>query len=404
MPVEVVLPRVDMGMESGSIGAWKVADGESVREGQILFEINTDKAVMEVDSPASGHVRIVRPDVGTTIAVGTVVAYVYAEGEVMAAPPAAVAPTATAPTAVVAGPVAVPPVEIASPTAPSDKPRASHRAREAGLDLSAIPGSGPRGRIMRADVEKASRATNAHPVAAPVAGPAPRAGDGRLEPFDNVRRIIARRLSGSMRDAPHFFMNAQLDMTAMNDLRKRISPRIEARVGVRLSLTMLLLRVVAPMLERHPLLNASVEGEAVRYHDRVDIGVAMERDGGLVVPVLRDANEKSLEEIARDFSKLTNSVRERTIAPSELTGSTFTISNLGMFGVDSFTAIINPPEAAILAIGRTVDTPVGCNGRVELRPMANFCLSSDHRIVDGVAAAKFMASLREAAESPEVLL
>jgi pyruvate dehydrogenase E2 component (dihydrolipoamide acetyltransferase) len=405
MPVEVVLPRVDMGMESGSIGAWKIADGENVREGQILFEINTDKAVMEIDSPAAGRVRVLCPEVGTTIAVGTVVALVYAEGETMAPlaapkepqPPAAVPPANSE--RPVSAPLAVPAGE------PQGKARATpmarRLAREAGLALADIAGSGPRGRITRADVEAAAGARKAatHVQAAPS-----RVGDGRLEPFDNVRRIIARRLSDSMRNAPHFFLNAHLDMTACNDLRKRVAPRIEERTGVRVSLTMLLLRIVAPMLVRHPLLNASAEGEAIRYHDRVDIGIAMERDGSLVVPVLRDVQAKSLEEIARDFARLTASVRDRTIPPSELTGSTFTISNLGMFGVDSFTAIINPPEAAILAIGRTVDTPVGRDGRIELRPIANFCLSSDHRIVDGVAAARFMASLREAVETPEVLL
>ncbi len=401
MPVEIVLPRVDMGQESGIIGAWKVANGERVTEGQILFEINTDKAVMEVDSPAAGEVHGISAAVGETVAVGTAVAWIYKDGETT---PKAGAPAPKATVAAV--PAAAAPAPKAAQAAPapvaaaSDKPRATPIARRlakaAGLDLSRIAGSGPRGRIMRADIEKAA--------AAPQPAPAPVAGSGKLVPFDTIRRIVARRLTESVRNAPHFYLTAHLDMTALNDLRARVSPRIEKRTGTRVSVTMLLLRCVAPLLVRHPLLNASAEGEAVRYHDSVDIGVAMERDGGLVVPVLRAVHQKSLEEIAADFARLTASVRDRTVSPANLTGSTFTISNLGMYGVDAFTAIINPPEAAILAVGRSVDTPVGHNGKVELRPQATFCLSSDHRIVDGVVAAKFMASLREAVETPETLL
>lgn len=413
MPIEIVLPRVDMGMETGVIGAWKVANGDKVAQGQLLFEINTDKAVMEVDSPAEGIVHGITAKVGDTLPVGTVVAVLYREGE--ASPGIAdtditqVAPLATSPAA---------PTARVAPAAkldamPDDSkiratPIARRLARLAGIDLGPIFGSGPCGRITRADVEGAidaagrSAAVPAAPAAAPAA---PAAGQtSRLIPFDSIRRITAKRLTQSVQTAPHFYLTANVEMTACNELRRRAAPRIERRIGVRLSLTMLLLRMVAPLLVEHPLLNASAEGEAVRYHDRVDIGVAMERDGRLVVPVLRDVASKSLEEIARDFAVLTASVRDRTIAPSDLGGSTFTISNLGMFGVDAFTAIINPPEAAILAVGRSVDTPVGRNGKIELRPQAAFCLSSDHRIVDGVVAARFMASLREAVEHPETLL
>jgi pyruvate dehydrogenase E2 component (dihydrolipoamide acetyltransferase) len=402
MPVEIVLPRVDMGQESGIIGAWKVANGERVTEGQILFEINTDKAVMEVDSPAAGEVHGISAAVGETVAVGTAVAWIYKDGET---PPKAGAPAPKA--AAVAAPAAAAQAPKAAQAAPapvvatSDKPRATPIARRlaktAGLDLSRIAGSGPRGRIMRADIEKAAAAPQPAPAAAA-------AGSGKLVPFDTIRRIVAKRLTESVRTAPHFYLTAHLDMTALNDLRARVSPRIEKRTGTRVSVTMLLLRCIGPLLVRHPLLNASAEGEAVRYHDSVDIGVAMERDGSLVVPVLRGVHLKSLEEIAAEFARLTASVRDRTVSPADLTGSTFTISNLGMYGVDAFTAIINPPEAAILAVGRSVDTPVGHNGKVELRPQATFCLSSDHRIVDGVVAAKFMASLREAIETPETLL
>jgi pyruvate dehydrogenase E2 component (dihydrolipoamide acetyltransferase) len=259
------------------------------------------------------------------------------------------------------------------------------------VDLAEVPGSGPSGRIVEKDV-----ASHARP-----AGKAATSAD-RLVPFNPVRRIVAQRLAESARSAPHFFLSAQIEMSALQTaLRPPAS--LEAAQAARPSMTVALAHLTGRVLALHPLLNASIEGEAVRLHSHIHIGVAIDDQGDLFVPVLRDVPSHTLDELTREFARLRAAVRAREIVPDDMRGGTFTISNLGMYGVDSFTAIINPPESAILAIGRTTDTPVGRDGKIVLRPMATFTLSSDHRIVDGVTAARFIADLREAIEHPEGL-
>jgi pyruvate dehydrogenase E2 component (dihydrolipoamide acetyltransferase) len=221
-------------------------------------------------------------------------------------------------------------------------------------------------------------------------------------PFNAVRRIAAQRVAESARSAPHFQVVAQVDMSALIAAQKRLAAGAHDPAS-KPSLTLLLVHIIGRALMQHPMLNASVEGDAARLHDAAHIGIAMEHDGDLFVPVLRDAQSRSIAELSRDFARLRHAVRSRTIPPSDMRGGTFTLSNLGMYGVDSFTAIINPPESAILAIGSTVDTPVGRAGQIVLRPMANLSLSSDHRIVDGVTAARFMADLRAAIEHADNL-
>jgi pyruvate dehydrogenase E2 component (dihydrolipoamide acetyltransferase) len=408
MPIEVVLPKVDMDMTTGTIESWRVAEGDPVAEGDILFEISTDKAVMEVDAPAAGIIREITGRAGEPIDVGTVVARIYRPGEAAAA----LAPSATA-AAPAANPApVVTPAPAAAPVASEglrSTPLARRTARSHGVDLSGVTGTGPKGRISERDVlahleSLAPAAAPAVPAPARPAEPAPAREGSTLVPFNPVRRVVAARLAESTRTAPHFYMTAQIEMTAILDLTRRLAPRIEPKAGAKPSLTLVLARMIGRIMADHPLLNASVEGEAARLHGSVDIGIAMERDGDLVVPVLRDVGRRSLVEITRDFARLREAVRSKTIAPADMRGGTFTISNLGMFGVDSFTAIINPPESAILAIGRTVDTPVGRAGEIALRPMATFSLSSDHRIVDGVTAARFMSDLREVVENPDTLI
>lgn len=413
MPVEVILPKVDMDMETGTIEAWYVQEGDQVRQGETIFEIGTNKAVMEVEAPASGAIRRIRAETGIAIAVGTPVAWIYLDGEAQDAAPAAMpaampAPQLAAAAAVVANPASNGVVAGAVPVGLRATPLARRVARQNGIDLRAIAGSGPRGRIGEADVRS-------HIAA--VAAPAPVAVDGAaatcrsaeapadtLKPFSAIRRIVATRLSESMRTAPHFYLTSEIEMSAAQALLRRLAPRHERLGAPKPSLTVLIARIAAGVLGHHPLLNASAEGEATRFHQRIDVGIAMEREGDLVVPVLRDAGTMDMPAMAREFARLREGVAKRSLTPAELGGGTFTISNLGMYGVDSFTAIINPPQGAILAVGRTVEKPVGRDGQIVLRPMANFTLSSDHRIIDGVTAARFMADLREALENPEVLL
>lgn len=411
MPVEVILPKVDMDMETGTIEAWHVKEGDRVSQGDTIFEIGTNKAVMEVEAPASGAIRNIKTETGVPISVGTPVAWIYLDGEAATTPsePAAAAATVAAATSVSKTETPAAPVITVAPTSSGLRatPLARRIARQSALDLKTVTGTGPRGRIGEADVtrhlEQRPRCASAQ-EARPAPAASAIASDGRLQPFSAIRRIVANRLSESMRTAPHFYLTSEIEMSAARDLLGRLAKRHERIGAPKPSLTVLIARVAARILRDHPVINASAEGEATRFHERIDIGIAMERDGDLVVPVLRDAGSMDMPAMTREFARLREGMAKRTLTPAELGGGTFTISNLGMYRVDSFTAIINPPQGAILAVGRTVDKPVGREGQIVLRPMANFTLSSDHRIVDGVAAARFMADLREALENPELLL
>lgn len=391
MAVEVVLPKVDMDMESGVIAAWKVAEGDRVRVGDILFEMETSKSIMEVESPGSGIIRGLARIDGAPITVGTRVAWIDdggAPANLMAVPESA-APSRRAVRVAPDAPADRKPVAAATPGALRATPFARRTAREAGVDLGRVKGSGPQGRVVAADVKAAAGASRKHIQ-----------GEGPLVPFSLTRRIAAQRLAESVRTAPHFYLTAAVEMTA---LRAGLSERgrdIQRTVGSPPTLTVAIAFLAARALMRHPMVNASVEGDAARLHSQADIGIAMERDGDLVVPVLRAAQSRSLAELTAEFARLRDAVRSHTLRPSELGGGTFTLSNLGMHGVDAFTAIINPPQSAILAIGRVMDTPVGRDGQVVLRPIATLSLSSDHRIVDGVTAARFMADLRQSIEHP----
>jgi pyruvate dehydrogenase E2 component (dihydrolipoamide acetyltransferase) len=415
MPVEVILPKVDMDMESGTIEAWKVSEGETVIEGQLIFEIGTSKAVMEVEAPVSGIIRRISAKPGETIAVGTPVAWIYGVNE------AVEFKTPGGRQSLVAGhapanDAATPSVERASFSPDTDSVRATplarRLARERGLSLADIKGTGPRGRIGEADIRAhlAQRTVPSQPspglTPASVAGPVrpPAESDGEHVPFSAVRRIVAQRMTESATRVPHFYLEAAMDMSPSLALMKRVTPALTAQTGAKPSLTAFIAHVVGRVLADHPLLNASVDGEATRFHAGRHIGIAMDRDGDLVVPVLRHAGAGRFAETVAAFQRLREAVENRSLKPSEMEGGTFTLSNLGMFGVDRFTAIINPPQSGILAIGRTIETPVGVGGQIVLRPMANFCLSADHRIVDGVVAARFMADLRRMLETPELLL
>lgn len=384
MPVEVILPKVDMDMETGVIIEWKVVDGAHVRPGDILFDIETNKSVMEVESPGTGIIRQLTPITGEPIAVGTPVAWIYDENEADTESQAAAA--ATPPVSAVRG-------EIRA------TPAARRIARELNVDLATIGGSGPGGRIVENDVTAAG-GSGQQAAATPAATASH--NEGRLVPFNPIRRIVAERLAESTRTVPHFYLTAQIDMTALRDLQRRIGADMVRAAGTKASLTVLIAHIVGRVLVDHPYLNAGIEGNAARLHPTINIGIAIDRDGDLIVPVLRDVEARTLRELVRDFVALRNEARSGSIKPAQMRGGTFTISNLGMYGVDAFTAIINPPECAILAIGRTVDTPVGRDGQIVLRPMATFTLSSDHRIVDGVTAARFMSDLRKAIEDADV--
>lgn len=408
MRVEVVLPKVDMDMETGILVAWKVAEGDAVRAGDILFEMETNKSVMEVEAPAAGTIRELAPVTGEPLEVGTRVAWIDTEEDAptttpgmlpQAEPVASLPPTDRDATRGIAqAPPAPPtPTEAEGPGNATDAvrairatPLARSSAKRLGIDLTEVTGSGPQGRIVAADVESARSG----------AGAAPESVATSVVPFSPIRRIVAAKLAESARSAPHFYMNAHIEMGTFLAALRTAAPAVEAACGARPTLTIALAGLLGRLLAVHRGMNVSVGENAIHYHDGAHVGIAMDRDGELVVPVLRHADRRSLLELTREYIRLRDAVRTRSIVPADMRGGTFTLSNLGMYGVDGFTAIINPPESAILAVGRTVETPVGRDGGIFLRPMANFTLSSDHRIIDGVMAARFMADLRKHVENP----
>ena len=455
MPIEVVLPKVDMDMESGVIAEWKVAEGDLVRAGEVLFDMETAKSIMEVEAPGTGRIRGLASVDGQPIAVGTPVAWIDVDTEPMQADPTAHAPSAHAATATGASarsgngatgdastgtgtaggaaardaatrPASRGPAPALggghAPAGTADAPRplddfvadlvggelratplARALGREHGVDLRALHGSGPRGRVQATDVEDALKARAVAPARPDAGADATLATAATRVPFSPTRRVIAERLAHSMQAAPHFYLTAHVEMTALRAALEAAAPAIVEATGTRPGVTVALAWLVARVLVRHPRLNASADADATLLHRHVHVGIAIDRDGELAVPVLRDADTRTLAELTRDFAALRAAVHDRTIQPAAMRDGTFTISNLGMHGVDAFTAIINPPQSAILAVGRTVDTPVGRDGAIVLRPMATLSLSSDHRIVDGVTAARFMADLRRAIEAPDAL-
>jgi pyruvate dehydrogenase E2 component (dihydrolipoamide acetyltransferase) len=427
--IEVIMPKVDMAMTEGTIALWRYRAGEAVRAGEPLFDITTDKADVEVEAPASGTLWDVRAAAGQTIPIGQPVAFILAPGE--QPPTDERRPTNDERRRTDDRPQSLVPSPQSSKVRAT--PLARKLCRERGLDLAQIPGSGPSGRIGRQDVLTFLEREGPYPpTPSPVAtgegesslrlSPAwerGRGGEG-LPPTPNpqlpapdditripltaLRRVIADRMTASVRNAPHFTLNMQVDMAEAVELRRRVGPALARQGGAPPSFTAIIVRALAGLLREHPYLNATLEDHTVLLHQRAHVGVAIDRAGDLLVPVLRDAQRLSLAETSAALRDLHTRAHAHTLSQAELRGSTFTVSNLGMYGVDSFTAIINSPESAILAVGRIVETPVARNGAVVVRPIMQLTLSADHRIVDGAAAARFLAALRERLEEPYLLI
>lgn len=424
MATEVIMPKVDMVMDNGTFVEWLKQEGEPVEKGDPLFVVLTDKANIEIEAPASGILAGVTAKPDDVIPVTEVIAYILDPGESLpaAAPEPAAVKAETAETSVQPEPAAAETAPQVKP--PSDgKVRATPAARriaaEQGIDLALVQGSGPRGRIHKANVlafaesqveAKAETAPSAR-VTAPASGavpavdiPLPDLPRKEVIPLAGPRKIIADRLAYSAFTAPHITLSLQVDMTEATRLRKRVLELIQQKSGRKLSFTAIIARAVAAILPRHPYLNASLSGDEIIVWDGVRLGIATSLEDYLIVPVIPQAEAKSLEQIVSLMGDLVDRARAKRLSPAEMSGSTFTISNLGMFGIESFTAIINPPETAILAVGKIVETPVGVDGKIKLRPMMNLTLSADHRVVDGAAAAQFLAELKATLENPYLLI
>jgi pyruvate dehydrogenase E2 component (dihydrolipoamide acetyltransferase) len=423
MITKVVLAKLSPTMEEGTVVKWSKQEGEAVKVGDVLAEIETDKANMEMEALGAGVLRKVLVPAGGKAPVGALIGVIADAGEDIApllaeaaaaaaavpAPSPAPATTAAAPTATPASP---PPTTPAAPaaTTPGGRIKASPLARaiaaQKNVPLASVAGSGPGGRIVKRDVEAHVAAPSA-PARPPDAGaparPAatlPSVKPGTAIPLTSMRRTIAKRLAESMYTAPHFYVTVEIDMDAAVSLRAQLV-RAER---VKVSYNDLVLKACAKALTRFPTVNASWTGETIQTHADVHLGVAVSLPEGLITPVVRNADRKPVVEISREVKELAARAREKRLKPEEFMGSTFTVSNLGMYDVTEFTAIINPPESCILAVGAVRRVPVVSDDQLAIGHRMKVTLSSDHRVVDGALAAQFLAEVRRLLENPAGLL
>ncbi len=462
MAVEVFMPKMSDHMEVGEIIRWLVKEGDRVEKGQVILEVMTDKVVADLEAPASGVLKGIRKGAedGATVPVGETFAFIAGSDEAVPtlAPlgPAGAeqvreetSPSPPQPSPYQGEGAVPPPAESGVVRA---SPVARRMAKELGVDLAQVKGTGPGGRIREEDVqafaeaqrtiaeEKVPGAVRASPVARRMArelgvdlarvkgtGPGGRIREEDVQAFAGtqaaapppppaevavewrdltpIQRVTGQRMLHSVQNAPQFALTINVDMTNALWLREALMERVVAETGERLSVTAILVKVVAAALKSYPRANASFENGRVKLHSQVNIGVAMGTDDGLVVPVIKDADLKSLVQITQEMKRFQEKATQMRFSSDDLSGSTFTISNLGMYGIDRFDAIINPPESAILAVGRVVKTPVGMpDDSIALRPMMSMTLTVDHRSMDGVQGAKFLVEIKGRIEKPYFLL
>jgi pyruvate dehydrogenase E2 component (dihydrolipoamide acetyltransferase) len=407
MAFSVVMPALEMAQETGKLIAWRKQEGDRVSKGEILLEIETDKAVMEIEAQADGLLAGIKASAGQDIPVGQTIAWIVAPGEVVPTEDAGInaAPTARATstkveTRVVASAAA--PVS-STPTTAKISPKARRLAKELGVDISKVQGSGPGGEILASDVQSASASTGSAPPipsSVPTNSLTKETAPGALEIPTSIGRLMAERTTQSWTTVPHFFVSRDVDASALNQFREHVVAEIERTHSVRVTHTDILVALVAKTLLKHPRLNASWTAEGLRLHQHVNIGIAIAVNDGVVAAVVPNAQSAALAEIARQRRDIAERARAGKLRPTDIADATFTISNLGMYKVDAFSAIITPPQAAILAVGAIADRVVAVEGRPEIRPMMTLTLSADHRVVDGARAAMFLADLVEAIRNP----
>ena len=414
MATKVFMEALSPTMEEGRLVKWNKNEGDAVKSGEILAEVETDKAVMELVARGDGVLRKRLVAEGTTAAVGTLVGVIAAADEDIAAlvsgasvavpavPAAPAFPLApAAPAASVAAAPAVPAVPAGRVIA---SPLARRLAGDEGVSLSGVHGSGPGGRIVKRDIE-AALAGGGAAAAAPTARSVPAAVPGapfRDESLTQIRKTIARRLAESIGPIPTFYLTAEFDLARAAEMRTAAAELGEA---FKFSFNDLILKATATALTQHPEVNAHWLGDRIRYFNTVHLGMAVATDDGLIVPVIFDAQTKRMSEISVESKSLAKRARERKLKPEEFTGSTFSVSNLGMMQIDQFTAIINPPEVGILAIGAIEDrVVVGADGGFAVRKKLRVTMSCDHRVIDGAVGAKFLQTLRRLIENPLLLV
>lgn len=423
MPIDVLMTQLSPTMTEGKIVRWLKQEGEPLTSGEVLAEVETDKATMEVEVVDEGVLHSILAPEGTTVPVGAPIAIIAEEGEEVPSdyvPAAAAAPAVSASVAdAAAQPAPSPaPTDNARNEAPSStgrikaSPLARRMARKLGLNLSAIQGTGPGGRITKADVERASQGGIRLGAGAPAATPTPRPlpegplpyHEDEFERLENsmMRKAIARRLVESKQHTPHFYLHIDIAMSRLLDLRTQLNEAADG--GFKLSVNDLIIRAVAKALTEVPEANASWTPTHTLRHRHAHISVAVAVEGGLITPVIRYAEQKSLVEISNEMKSLAERARAGALQPEEYTGGTFSISNLGMFGISQFSAVINPPEGAILAVGATEERAVVEDGEIRARSMMTVTMSCDHRVIDGAVGASFLAAFKRYMEAPASLL
>jgi pyruvate dehydrogenase E2 component (dihydrolipoamide acetyltransferase) len=432
MPTNVLMPALSPTMTEGKIARWLKAEGDTVKSGQVLCEIETDKATMEVEAVDEGVLaKIVVPGGTDGVKVNDVIAVIAGEGEDAKAVAAKGAAPAAAPAAAQVAAASAPapaPAPVAAVAAPSQgarvfaSPLARRIAEQSNLDLSKIAGSGPGGRIVKHDVEAAmsgggAKKAAAAPAAAAVASaaPAPVAvssaalaaiGPHKLVPLSTMRKVIARRLTESKQQVPHFYLTVDCDIDKLLAGRAALNAKSPEKGpgAFKLSVNDFIIKSVAAALRQVPNANASFSDDGMLLWENVDISVAVAIDGGLITPIIRDADKKGLVEISNTMKDLAARAKSGKLKPEEFQGGTFSISNLGMFGIKDFAAVINPPQGCILAVGAGEQRPVVKNGALAIATMMSVTLSVDHRVVDGSVGAEFLAAFKKIVEDPLAML
>jgi pyruvate dehydrogenase E2 component (dihydrolipoamide acetyltransferase) len=397
MAISVVMPALEMAQETGKLLAWRKKEGERVTKGEPLLEIETDKAVVEIEAPADGILAGVRSEVGAVVPVGETIAWIVASGEKPPTASGTATPTGRTRTEAAKPAAAVTSVaESGASASISISPKARRLAKELGVDLAQIRGTGPDGAITSEDVQTAKDSPRVAEAASAGASPSVK--------LSAIARLMAERTAKSWMTVPHFFVVRDADAGKLLDLQKNLKAKHKGPQGSAPSFTDCLVSLIAKVLERHPEMNSSWIADGIRQNPAINISLAIAVPDGVVAPVIHDANKMTIAKIAEHRAAMAERARTGRLLPADLSAGSFTISNLGMFKVDSFTAIITPPQAAILAVGAVTDRVIAVDGKPAVRPIMTLSLSSDHRVVDGARAAAFLNDVVEAIREPQELL
>jgi pyruvate dehydrogenase E2 component (dihydrolipoamide acetyltransferase) len=412
MAISVVMPALEMAQETGKLLGWRKKEGEAVKKGEPLLEIETDKAVVEIEAPGDGFLAGITAHEGAVIPVGETIAWLVAAGEKAPALKPVAAPSARATSATsaaeraatAAAKGAASATAAATQTSSQISPKARRLAKELGVDTSGLSGSGPDGTITAEDVQAAAdtrKSGSSSSTATSGTSSASTSASQAGETLSQIARLMAERMTQSWTTVPHFFLTRDVDCTELMAAHKRLGPAVEKNNGAKLTITDLLIAAVARSIAKHPVMNGSWTGAGIRHNPEINISLAIALKDGVVGAVIHKADSAKLGDISTQRRNLTERARANRLRPADISGGTFTISNLGMYQVDAFVAIITPPQAATLAVGTIADRVVALKGKPAIRPMMTMTLSSDHRVLDGARAAEFLTTLAEAIQKPD---